>query len=75
MGYNEYVMTGLRTIWGVSKDKIAKEFGPNYANYLEQQSEKFIDRQLLYWEDAILRTTQQGKFLADGIAADLFLLE
>ncbi len=73
--YNEYVMTGLRTIWGVSKEKIAKEFGLNYANYLEQQSEKFIDRQLLFWEDAILRTTKQGKFLADGIAADLFLLE
>jgi oxygen-independent coproporphyrinogen-3 oxidase len=73
--YNEYVMTGLRTIWGVSKEKITEEFGPNYANYLVKQSEKFIDRQLLFWEDAILRTTNQGKFLADGIAADLFLLE
>ncbi|WP_108425007.1 radical SAM family heme chaperone HemW [Flagellimonas amoyensis] len=73
--YNEYVMTGLRTIWGVSKVKIAKEFGPDYANYLEQQSEKFTEQQLLFWEDAILRTTQQGKFLADGIAADLFFLE
>ena len=73
--YNEYVMTGLRTIWGVSKEKIAKEFGPSYANYLEQQSDKFIERQLLIWEDGLLRTTKQGKFLADGIAADLFLLE
>ncbi len=73
--YNEYVMTGIRTIWGVSKEKIAKEFGSDYANYLEQQSEKFTEQQLLFWEDAILRTTKQGKFLADGIAADLFLLE
>lgn len=73
--YNEYVMTGLRTIWGVSKEKIAKEFGLNYANYLEQQSKKFIEQQLLVWEDALLRTTKQGKFLADGIAADLFFLE
>ncbi|RIV73682.1 radical SAM family heme chaperone HemW [Flagellimonas aequoris] len=73
--YNEYVMTGLRTIWGVSKEKITKEFGSDYANYLEQQSEKFIEQQLLFWEDALLRTTKQGKFLADGIAADLFFLE
>lgn len=73
--YNEYVMTGIRTIWGVSKEKIAKEFGSDYANYLEQQSEKFTEQQLLFWEDAILRTTKQGKFLADGIAADLFFLE
>ncbi|RIV43113.1 radical SAM family heme chaperone HemW [Flagellimonas pelagia] len=73
--YNEYVMTGLRTIWGVSKEKIAKEFGPNYANYLEHQSEKFTEQQLLFWEEALLHTTKQGKFLADGIAADLFFLE
>ena len=25
--YNEYIMTGLRTIWGVSLDRIAEEFG------------------------------------------------
>ncbi|MEE1962083.1 oxygen-independent coproporphyrinogen-3 oxidase [Flagellimonas taeanensis] len=73
--YNEYVMTGLRTIWGVSKEKIAKEFGLNYANYLEQQAEKFTEQQLLFWEDGLLRTTKHGKFLADGIAADLFFLE
>ncbi len=73
--YNEYVMTGLRTIWGVSKEKITEEFGSDYASYLEHQSEKFTEQQLLVWEDAILRTTKQGKFLADGIAADLFLLE
>ena len=32
--YNEYVMTGLRTIWGVSLERIEKEFGLDYLNYL-----------------------------------------
>jgi oxygen-independent coproporphyrinogen-3 oxidase len=31
--YNEYVMTGLRTIWGVSLDRIEAEFGPTYSDY------------------------------------------
>jgi oxygen-independent coproporphyrinogen-3 oxidase len=32
--YNEYVMTGLRTIWGVSLDRIKREFGQTYIDYL-----------------------------------------
>lgn len=73
-GYNEYVMTGLRTIWGVSVERIKTEFGSRYAEYLEQQSKKFIDRGQLNLEDGVLKTTREGKFLADGIASDLFFI-
>ena len=72
--YNEYVMTGLRTIWGVSLNKIEQEFGETYLNYLNQQAAKFIEDHLLFVDDNILRTTKKGKFLSDGIASDLFLL-
>lgn len=72
--YNEYIMTGLRTIWGISFDKIQRDFGLKYAQYLERQSKKYIQEELLYLENNILRTTKKGKFLSDGIAADLFML-
>ena len=72
--YNEYVMTGLRTIWGVSLEKIHKDFGANYVKYLQMQSEKFITQELLYIENNILKTTKKGKFLSDGLASDLFML-
>ncbi|MES2411348.1 MAG: radical SAM family heme chaperone HemW [Bacteroidota bacterium] len=72
--YNEYVMTGLRTIWGISLDRIEKEFGKSYFDYLNQQSEKYIEDHLLFMDENILRTTKNGKFLSDGIASDLFLL-
>ncbi len=72
--YNEYVMTGLRTVWGVSLLKINKDFGDDYLNYLEKLSKKFIIEDLLYIENETLKTTQKGKFLADGIASDLFKL-
>lgn len=72
--YNEYIMTGLRTIWGVSLDRIEKEFGPKYLDYLNLQSQKFIQDELLFVENGILKATQKGKFLSDGIASDLFLL-
>jgi oxygen-independent coproporphyrinogen-3 oxidase len=72
--YNEYVMTGLRTIWGISLDKIENEFGTDFLEYLLKQSEKFIADELLYFDEKILKATQKGKFLCDGIASDLFLL-
>ncbi|RZK06162.1 MAG: radical SAM family heme chaperone HemW [Flavobacterium sp.] len=72
--YNEYVMTGLRTIWGVSLDRIQNEFGAKLLSYLLKQSEKFLNDDLLSIENNVLKTTKKGKFLADGIASDLFLI-
>jgi oxygen-independent coproporphyrinogen III oxidase len=72
--YNEYIMTGLRTIWGVSLDRIEEEFGNEYLDYLQKQSRKFINDELLSIENKILKPTQKGKFLTDGIASDLFML-
>lgn len=72
--YNEYVMTGLRTIWGVSLDRIENEFGSKYLNYLLKQTQKFLDDDLLSIEDKVLTATKKGKFLTDGIASDLFSL-
>lgn len=72
--YNEYIMTGLRTIWGVSLDKVEKEYGVNYINYLNKQIQSHVQNGLLKIEDGILTTTAQGKFLGDGIVADLFVV-
>ena len=72
--YNEYIMTGLRTIWGVSLERVEQEFGKSYLDYLNRQAAKFIEDHLLFVDDNILRTTKKGKFLSDGIASDLFLL-
>lgn len=72
--YNEYVMTRLRTIWGISLDRIETEFGKTYLDYLNQQAAKYIEDHLLFVDENILRTTKKGKFLSDGIASDLFML-
>ncbi|UFH36491.1 radical SAM family heme chaperone HemW [Flavobacterium acetivorans] len=72
--YNEYIMTGLRTIWGVSLDRIQSEFGQIYFDYLLKQAQKFLADELLFIENNILKPTSKGKFLTDGIASDLFYL-
>lgn len=72
--YNEYIMTGLRTIWGVSLDRIEREFGSKYLEYLNKQTQKFLNDDLVFIENNILKPTPKGKFLTDGIASDLFYL-
>jgi oxygen-independent coproporphyrinogen-3 oxidase len=72
--YNEYIMTGLRTIWGVSTERVAAEFGKLFSDYLQQEAARFIQQGLLVLEDGTLKTTKAGKFLTDGIASDLFFI-
>lgn len=77
--FNEYIMTGLRTIWGVSFQKIEKEFGLNYLDQLKSNAKPFIKKGLLEIKlsaksNKELITTKKGKFLADGIASDLFII-
>ncbi|SFS54268.1 radical SAM family heme chaperone HemW [Lutibacter maritimus] len=77
--FNEYIMTGLRTIWGVSFEKVEKEFGALRLELLKKNSEPFINKgllevQLSTFASPTLVTTKKGKFLADGIASDLFII-
>jgi len=72
--YNEYIMTGLRTIWGVSLERIEKDFGKFYLDYLNKEAKRFLEDDLLFIEGNVLRATKKGKFLCDGIASDLFLV-
>ena len=73
--FNEYLMTGLRTSWGVSLQKINETFGKHYSNYLEKQVENHLIDQRLYWDGDALKVSKSARFLTDGIASDLFLLK
>jgi oxygen-independent coproporphyrinogen-3 oxidase len=72
--YNEYIMTGLRTIYGVSLPHIEKEYGLKFREYLLDQAQTYLKDHLLYLDDDILIVTRKGKFLSDGIASELFML-
>jgi len=73
--YNEAVMTGLRTIWGISLSHIKQAFGAAFYDYLLVTSTRFREGGLLTIENDVMKTTEKGKFLADGLASDLFYVE
>ena len=72
--FNEYIMTGLRTIWGVSLVQIESKFGSLTKNELLKNAQKHLQNNTLEIKDNVLLTTKKGKFFADGIASDLFLV-
>jgi oxygen-independent coproporphyrinogen-3 oxidase len=72
---NEYLMTALRTIEGISVKRIGELWGDEKALQLIATAQKHIERGHLAMNDERLQLTEKGKFLADGIAADLFETE
>ncbi len=72
---NEAIMTGLRTIWGVSLEMIERTHGESYRLEILRQAQKHLDFKTIKMKNDHLYLTPKGHFLADGIAADLFLLK
>ena len=72
--FNEYVMTRLRTMWGISLEEETTQFGIHFSNYLEKQARKHFLTNNFYWDGDSLKIKKQSRFLTDGIASDFFLL-
>ena len=73
--YNEYVMTGLRTMWGISTDKILHDFGTDRLHYLRDMAAPHLRSGKLTEQEGILRLTEQGIFVSDDILSDLMFVE
>lgn len=69
---NEYIMTGLRTIWGCSWQEISSRFGEQYYAELKHKIEPYINQQQIVDDGINFKLTTQARILADGIASDLF---
>lgn len=70
--FNEYIMTSLRTQWGVDLNKIENDFGKTFAEQTRKLTQKFISEEKLILNKNQIILTQKGKLFADGIAATLF---
>ena len=71
---NEMIMTGLRTIWGVSLSDLESELNSREMARLKKRAEKYLDRDLLKIDSGHLKVGKKGLFLVDGIASDLFIV-
>lgn len=73
--YNEYIMTRLRTKWGISLGEIEKKFGTKFKNYALNLIPNKVNNQLLIEADGRIKIHPKALFLSDGVAAELFMLK
>ncbi len=71
--FNEFVMTQLRRMEGISKEQLVKRFGADKPEWVRKAGSKFLQSNLLSETNTSFMLTKEGKLFADGIAADLFI--
>ena len=72
--YNEYVFTSIRTIWGVNIKTVKTQFGIKYQSYFLKEVQKWEQQKRIKKSKEVYTLTNSGKFIADSIAADLFMI-
>jgi oxygen-independent coproporphyrinogen III oxidase len=73
--YNDYLLTSLRTRWGVDKEWVMMKFGNDYLNSLNESSEKFILNGTMLQEGQKLILNKKGMLIADYIISEMMIIE
>jgi oxygen-independent coproporphyrinogen-3 oxidase len=70
---NDRILTGLRTIWGVTPSALAEDFGIDLLQSRSEVIQKLESQGWLIWDGNTLSLSKTGMLLADSIAAELFI--
>ena len=73
--YNDFVITSLRTMWGLSLNRLEEEFGTEFKQYCLENAQTYLDSGKLEISDNTLFLSKEGIFISDGIMSDLLWVE
>ena len=71
--FNEYVMTSLRTMWGIDLEYVERTFEKEGYDYVVNLAGKFRDYGLITQDKKNLVLTSQGKLISDNIISEFML--
>jgi oxygen-independent coproporphyrinogen-3 oxidase len=72
--FNEYIMTSLRTMWGLDLEYVLKNFGKDYHSDLLEKIDKYIKNDKAFTEKNKIYLTDKGKIISDTIISELFMV-
>ena len=72
--FNEMIMIGLRTIWGVDITSLTAKFPERLLEHFQTEIKSKIDEGILIIENDHLKIPEKHWFMADGIASDIFIV-
>lgn len=70
--YNEYILTRLRTIWGVNLSFLETTFNQKIVEHFQKEIHPYLNSSYLQTENESITLTKEGIFIADKISSDLF---
>jgi len=73
--YNDYIVTRMRTMWGIKLSDLQKLFGDNLKNYFFKAAQPYIKERLLIYNEDIIKLSERGIFVSDGIMSDLMYVD
>ncbi len=73
--YNDYIITGLRTIWGISEEFIQTEFSDVYFIHFQKIKNKYLQSEHIALESSTVSINKQGLFISDKIMADFMVVD
>jgi len=71
--YNEYILTSLRTIWGIDINYLKTNFNTDFIKDFNSKISEYIKQETIVVKDTTYTLTEKGKLLADKIASELFV--
>ncbi|SBV92530.1 radical SAM family heme chaperone HemW [uncultured Dysgonomonas sp.] len=73
--YNDFILTGMRTMWGVNLTELESRFDTSMKNYCMKNVQRYINQGFVVNESNVLKLTREGIFISDGIMSDLMWVE
>ena len=73
--YNDFVITSIRTCWGMPLSQLRTTYGEELYNYCLRMAKPHIGQGVLEIKEDTLKLTPQGIFISDGIMSDLLWIE
>jgi oxygen-independent coproporphyrinogen III oxidase len=71
--FNEYIMTSLRTMWGIDMDFVETAFDKEGYDYIMNLAGKYKGYGLMRQENKNLVLTNQGKMISDNIISEFMM--
>lgn len=71
--FNDYIITALRTIWGIDIGQVENEFGEAYKEHVLKSADKFLATEQIIRTGDFIRLAKDGWFVSDGIMSEFML--
>ena len=71
--FNEYIMTNLRTMWGIQEEKMRLQF-PDFSKTVRPKLAPFLENGSVVCQNGRIRLTEKGWLVSDDVFSDLFVV-